>query len=190
MSLPSFIEYLKLEKNYSKHTLGAYEKDIIQLSEFCEQNFEVQSIDEIDYSLIRSWIVSLVDKGIANRSINRKISSLRAYYKFLQKIGKIKKSPLAKHRALKTEKKVEIPFSEMEMENVLSEIPFENDFEGCRDKLIIELLYTAGLRRAELVNLKVKRYRCGDRYDEGAGQEEQGTDTSVAAVLIGFAEGV
>ncbi|RDY58166.1 tyrosine-type recombinase/integrase [Flagellimonas nanhaiensis] len=155
MPVPSFIAYLKLEKNYSKHTLGAYERDIEQFAEFCEQNFEVQSIDDVDYSLIRSWIVSLVDKGVANRSINRKISSLRAYYKFLQKIGEIQKSPLAKHRALKTEKKVEIPFSEMEMEKVLSSIPFEDNFEGCRDKLIIELLYATGLRRTELVNLKL-----------------------------------
>ncbi|MDC6366081.1 MULTISPECIES: tyrosine-type recombinase/integrase [Flavobacteriaceae] len=155
MSLPAFIDYLKLEKNYSKHTIGAYEKDIKEFSKFCEEQFSMTSIQEMDYTIIRSWIVSLVDKGIANRSINRKISSLQAYYRFLQKIGQITISPLAKHRALKTEKKVEVPFSEREMEKILSEIPFSEDFEGKRDRLIIEMLYTAGLRRTELVHLKV-----------------------------------
>ena len=112
----------------------------------------------MDYSIIRSWIVSLVGKQVSNRTVNRKISSLRAYYRFLQKIQQITTSPLAKHKALRTEKKVEVPFSEEEMRMILSEIPFEDDFEGVRDKLIIELLYATGMRRAELVNLKLADY--------------------------------
>ena len=155
MSLPSFIAYLRLEKNYSEHTIGAYERDIEMFAQFCWEHLSMESIDEMDYSIIRNWIVSLVDKGISNRSINRKISSLRAYYRFLQKIGQIKASPLVKHKALKTQKKVEVPFSEEEMEKILSEIPFADDFEGTRDKLIIELLYATGVRRTELVNLKL-----------------------------------
>ncbi|MEX0313222.1 MAG: tyrosine-type recombinase/integrase [Allomuricauda sp.] len=155
MSLPSFISYLRLEKNYSEHTIKAYNKDLKEFSQFCRTDFDLNSIDDVNYSIIRSWIVTLVDNGISNRTINRKISSLRAYYRFLQKIQRITTSPLIKHKALKTEKKVEVPFSENEMEKILSEIPFENDFEGIRDKLIIELLYTTGMRRAELVNLKL-----------------------------------
>ncbi|MEZ4811752.1 MAG: tyrosine-type recombinase/integrase [Allomuricauda sp.] len=155
MSLPSFIAYLRLEKNYSEHTIGAYEKDIETFSQFCREHFSMESIVEMDYSIIRSWIVSLVDSGISNRTVNRKISSLQAYYRFLQKIGQINASPLVKHRALKTNKKIEVPFSEGEMEKILSEIPFADDFEGTRDKLIIELLYATGVRRAELVNLKL-----------------------------------
>jgi len=156
MLLTAFISYLGLEKNYSKHTINAYEKDMIAFSGFCRDNYDTSSIDAVDYSLIRSWIVLLVNNGISNRTINRKIASLKAYYRFLQKIGEISASPLAKHKALKTTKKVEVPFSEKEMEKVLLEIPFGNDFEGARDKLIIDLLYSAGIRRAELVNIKLQ----------------------------------
>lgn len=155
MSVTAFISYLRLEKNYSDHTVRAYQKDIETFAQFCSENHGEEDIVKISYPLIRNWIVELSDHGMSNRSINRKISSLQAYYKFLLKIGDITVSPLVKHRALKTSKKVEVPFSENEMETILSEIPFADDFEGVRDKLIIELLYTTGIRRAELVNLKI-----------------------------------
>ncbi|MDF0708227.1 tyrosine-type recombinase/integrase [Flagellimonas okinawensis] len=156
MSIAAFISYLKLEKNYSDHTVKAYQKDIEVFSEFCRDQHDEDNILGVSYPLVRNWIVALSDTGVSNRTINRKISSLQAYYKFLLKIGEINTSPLVKHRALKTDKKVEVPFSEMEMESVLSEIPFADDFEGVRDKLMIELLYATGMRRAELVNLKLK----------------------------------
>ncbi|MBA4746599.1 MAG: tyrosine-type recombinase/integrase [Muricauda sp.] len=155
MSVSAFISYLRLEKNYSEHTIKAYEKDIDTFSSFCREHHGESNLENISYPLIRNWIVHLSDQGISNRTINRKISSLQAYYKFLLKVGDIVISPLVKHRALKTSKKVEVPFSETEMETILSKIPFDEDFEGERDKLIIELLYTTGMRRAELVNLKV-----------------------------------
>lgn len=104
---------------------------------------------------MRSWIVLLVGQGVSNRSINRKLSSLKSYYKFLLKIGDIQHNPLAKHKALKAEKKIQVPFSEHEMVQVLNAIEYNLDFVGLRDKLIIELLYATGMRRAELVNLKV-----------------------------------
>ena len=155
MSLKAFIDYLQLEKNYSKHTLAAYKKDIDSFIAFCKAEFDVDNIDGIGYNLIRSWIVHLADVGLANRSINRKISSLNAYYNFLQKTGQIVTSPLIKHKALKTKKKVEVPFSEIEMEKVLQQIPFDNDFEGKRDSLMIEMLYATGIRRTELINLEL-----------------------------------
>ncbi|MCK0191298.1 tyrosine-type recombinase/integrase [Arenibacter sp. F20364] len=156
MSIASFISYLSLEKNYSPHTTKAYQNDIIEFENFCKQQFALDDIVQVSYSLIRSWIVALVDSGVSNRSVNRKIASLKAYYKFLMGVGILNVNPLAKHKALKTSKKIEIPFSELEMEDVLSQIPFEDNFEGKRDKLIIELLYTTGMRRAELIGLKVK----------------------------------
>ncbi len=154
-SIPAFIAYLSLEKNYSDHTVKAYKRDIEMFCEYCASEFGVSSIDDVDYVQIRSWIVSLVDLEISNRTINRKIASLKAYYRFLQQIGVVQGNPLAKHQALKTSKKVEVPFSETEMEAVLQQIHFNDDFEGCRDSLIIELLYTTGMRRAEIVNLKL-----------------------------------
>ncbi|WP_396590387.1 tyrosine-type recombinase/integrase [Allomuricauda sp. R78024] len=156
MLIEPFISYLQLEKNYSRHTIKAYEKDVTEFSEFCSIEYNLTSIAEVSYTIVRSWIVFMSNKEVSNRTINRKISSLRAYYRFLQKINQISVSPLVKHKALKTNKKIEVPFSEKEMEKILSEIPFDNDFEGVRDKLIIELLYTTGIRRAELVGLQLK----------------------------------
>lgn len=155
MALDKFISYITLEKNYSIHTANAYEKDIVAFSAFCFSEYDLVEIEDISYAIIRNWIVSLSENGISNRSINRKLASLKAYYKFLQKIGQIESSPLAKHRALKTSKKIEIPFSEIEMESVLSKIAYPENFEGIRDKLIIHILYATGMRRAELINLKL-----------------------------------
>ncbi|MFK7813249.1 MAG: tyrosine-type recombinase/integrase [Maribacter sp.] len=154
-SLDSFISYLSLEKNYSNHTVKAYQRDIEEFTSFCIRDYETATIDDVDYSIIRSWIVSLVNTSISNRSINRKVASLKAFYRFLQRIEMITINPLAKHKALKTSKKIEVPFSELEMQNALQQIAFKDDFEGHRDKLMIELLYTTGIRRAELINLKL-----------------------------------
>ena len=155
MSLEAFQNYLALEKNYSVHTIKAYSRDIENFIGFCQSEFQLEDIVQADYSLIRSWIVQLVGNGLSNRTVNRKVASLIAYYKFLVKIDQIGSNPLARHKSLKTAKKVEIPFSEQEMNNILRLIDYPHDFEGSRDKLIIELLYTTGIRRAELINLKL-----------------------------------
>jgi integrase/recombinase XerC len=155
MSVTSFISYLRLERNYSPHTILAYEGDLRDFLSFCKETYGLNSIDTVPYGIVRNWIVQLVEANISNRSVNRKVASLKAYYKFLLKTEKISASPLAKHKALKTSKKVEVPFSEAEMERMLKEMPFEPGFEGVRDKLIIELLYTTGIRRAELIGLKM-----------------------------------
>ena len=158
MSLASFQNYLSLEKNYSSHTVKAYTRDIQAFESYCLSEFQLANITKVEYNLIRSWIVELVGEGLSNRTVNRKISSLIAYYKFLVKIEEIKINPLAKHKSLKTPKKVEIPFSEQEMNQILQQIEYTDDFEGSRDQLTIELLYTTGIRRAELINLRLKDF--------------------------------
>ena len=155
MSVPAFLDYLTLEKKYSAHTCRAYQKDIQEFEAFCQAEFNLDDLAKADYSLIRSWIVALLEKKVSNRTVNRKIASLKAFYKFLVKTGRIPHSPLARHKALKTPKKVEVPFSEKEMDLLFKEIPFEPGFEGTRDKLIIELFYTTGMRRSELIELKL-----------------------------------
>ena len=155
MPFTSFLDYLNLEKNYSKHTLIAYHKDLLGFREFALSEFDFSEINNVSYAIIRSWIVKLVGDGVSNRTINRKISSLRTYYKFLLKIGDIKVSPLLKHKVLKTTKKLQVPFSEKEIENVLEMLKAENSFLGLRNKLIVELFYSTGMRRGELVNLKL-----------------------------------
>ncbi|WP_323789505.1 tyrosine-type recombinase/integrase [Psychroserpens sp.] len=155
MSLQSFSDYLLLEKNYSQLTLKAYLKDIQDFSEFNVSEYDSKSITNANYQQIRSWIILLVDSGISNRSINRKVSSLNTYYKFLLKIEEIEVNPLTKHKALKTSKKIQVPFSEQEIKTVLQELNFDTDFEGLRNRSIIELFYATGIRRIELVQLKL-----------------------------------
>ncbi|MFK7781128.1 tyrosine-type recombinase/integrase [Psychroserpens sp.] len=155
MSLQSFSDYLLLEKNYSQLTLKAYLKDISDFSDYIHSEYNSKSITNANYQQIRSWIIILVDKGISNRSINRKISSLNSYYKFLLKIEEIDINPLTKHKALKTSKKIQVPFSEQEIQTVLQELNFATDYEGLRNRLIIELFYATGIRRIELVQLRL-----------------------------------
>jgi len=155
MTFKSFKDYLLLEKNYSTHTVKAYMVDLENFSDFIGREFQQSDIQDANYSQIRSWIIKLVDDGISNRSINRKTSALNSYYKFLLKIGDISINPLTQHKALKTSKKVQIPFSEKEIAQVLEAVNFDQSYEGVRDKLIIELFYSTGIRRIELVQLKL-----------------------------------
>jgi len=150
----AFRDYLEKEKNYSRHTVLAYWKDLEAFEDFLLLEFEQENLLEVNYSQIRSWIVSLVDGGVSNVSVNRKISSLKSFYKFMMKVKQIELNPLLKHKALKTPKKIQIPFSEKELDAVLNHLQFPEGFEGVRDKLIIDLFYSTGIRRTELIHLK------------------------------------
>jgi integrase/recombinase XerC len=151
-----FHDYLLLEKNYSQHTVTAYLNDIGFFESFLSSEYDDDNLITVNYNQIRSWIVSLSDDGISNSSINRKISSLKSFYKFLLKTKQIGASPLLKHKALKSPKKIQIPFSEKELDMVLNHITYKEGFEGTRDKLIVDLFYTTGIRRTELINLKIQ----------------------------------
>ena len=155
MLVQKFIDYLLLEKKYSQHTVVAYQKDIETFQTFLFKEFSDSEVSKANYSQIRSWIVQLVDSQITNRTINRKISSLNSYYKFLLKIQSIESNPLVKHKALKVSKKIQIPFSEVEVNTVLNSIHTDT-FKDLRDKLIVELFYSTGMRRIELVQLQLQ----------------------------------
>ena len=155
-NLKSFQDYLQLEKKYSLHTVNAYVNDLLFFQQFLKSNFDTDALETVNYSMIRSWIVSMIDSGISNNSVNRKISSLKAFYKFLLKTKQIENSPLLKHKSLKTPKKLQIPFSEKELDNVLNLLKYTDGFEGVRDKLIIDLFYTTGIRRTELIHLRLQ----------------------------------
>jgi integrase/recombinase XerC len=152
-NLKAYQDYLVKEKNYSPLTVRAYLDDILSFKEYLQD--QSISLEEVIYPNIRSWIVTLVEHNISTTSVNRKISALKSYYKFLLKIKQITVNPLLKHKSLKTAKKVQIPFSEKEMKAVFSENDYPNDFEGIRNQFVIELFYTTGIRRAELINLKM-----------------------------------
>lgn len=157
-NLAAFHDYLLLQKKYSVHTVKAYLRDIQEFELFNKFHFEQDAIDFVAYPQIRSWIVALVDQSIANATINRKISSLKSYFKFLLRIKQIEQSPLLKHKALKSPTKIQIPFSEKEVDLVLNQLVYPEGYEGLRDKLIIDIFYTTGIRRAELIGLKIQSF--------------------------------
>ena len=156
MEFSSFLDYLQLEKKYSQKTIIAYKNDLESFQDFNHNKFDQKNIMGVNYSQIRTWVVSLVADKISNTSINRKISALNSYYKFLLKTGDIKINPLNEHKALKTKSTIQLPFSETEISSVLNPLNFDKSFEGCRDYLILELLYTTGIRRQELIDLKIQ----------------------------------
>ncbi len=153
MHIESFLEYLLHERNYSLNTVKAYRIDLEALASFCSNMYQIDSIDKLEYNIIRSWIVKLVESNVSNRSVNRKVSSLKSYYKYLQEIEVISINPLSKHKSLKTKKEPQIPFSMKEVREVLLNLE-EESFETVRDKLIIDMLFSTGIRRIELINLK------------------------------------
>jgi len=152
----AFRDYLLLEKKYSPHTVGAYLNDIVSFESFVVESFDQDNIDAVNYGQVRSWIVFLVDQNISNVSVNRKMASLKAFYKFLLKTKQIEINPMLKHKALKTPKVVQVPFSEKELKDLLIQIEVPVGFEEVRDKLIVEMFYITGMRRAELIHLEIK----------------------------------
>ena len=154
MLIEKFLDYLQLEKNYSSNTLSAYKRDLIQYNKFIIENNGNLEIENADYKIIRSWIVSMVNSNISNRSINRKVSSLKSFYKFLIKTDTIKSSPLKAHSPLKQSKKIQVPFSQEEINSLLDSDFFNNDYKGVLQKSIIAFFYFTGVRRIELINIK------------------------------------
>ena len=148
-----FLDYVLLEKNYSPHTILAYKNDLKNFSTFSHKEFNISSLAKIEYYVIRAWIISLIEEGISNRSINRKLSTLRSFYGFLLKTSSIEFSPMLEHRPLKIEKKIHIPFSEDEIFAVLKSDFFSSDFKGILEKTIIYILYFTGTRRNEIIEL-------------------------------------
>ena len=154
MSIDRFLDYISHEKKYSPHTCVAYQKNLTDFRDFCEFKFDIKQIDQVDYSQIRAWIISLVEKKNTNRTVNRKISVLRSYYKFLLRTETISTTPLKLHRPLKISKKVNVPFSTDEIDRLLNSDLFSTNYEGTLQKTIISLFYYTGIRRQELIDLK------------------------------------
>jgi len=162
-----------LKKNILLIPIEAYRNDLNVFSRFLTDEFDVNNINNTNYSYVRSWIVDLVNKGISNRSINRKITSLNSYFKFILKIGLINENPITNHKALKTQKKIQLPFSENEMSNVLDLDNFEDNFTGVRDRLIIDLFYTTGIRRIELIQLMISDININNKHIKVLGKRNK-----------------
>ena len=150
--IKSFLRYLQFEKRYSEHTVIAYAADLEQFSVFLAQ--EGLDIEAADYPSIRLWVISLVEDGLHAATINRKMASLRSFYKFLLKRELITQDPSQRLQALKTPKRLPEFLQEKDIIQLFDHHEFANDFFGLRDKLILELLYGTGMRRAELIGLQ------------------------------------
>lgn len=153
--ISEFCDYLSHQKRYSTHTVNAYRQDLEQFSQFILSDFHTTSYKEVNSSMIRSWMVQMIEKDISTRTINRKISTLKSYTKYLLKKNIIEVSPLLKVVTPKTSKRLPVFVSESETTNLFKEIDFPSDYEGTRDNLILELLYATGIRLIELVNLEI-----------------------------------
>ena len=155
MLIDSFLDYLRYERNYSNYTIEAYSKDLRQFEEYVKLNKEsIFVTGDVDADLVRSWIVSLMDEKISPVSVNRKLSSLKSFFKFLMKQGSISVNPLRLITGPKTKKPLPYFVRDKEMELLLDGDGFDEDFEGVRDRLILEMLYDTGIRRSELIGIQ------------------------------------
>ena len=182
--ISAFITYLTLEKKYSKHTITAYQNDLMSFRIFCESAFDQNEIRTVHYPQIRSWIVDLVGQGVSNNTINRKISSLKSFYKFLQKTKQIDLNPLIKHKALKVEKRIQTPFSQLEISKVITHLEEKDDFVSVRNLLIVELLYSTGMRRGELISIQLSDVALSDKLIKVIGKRNKERFVPLLASVI------
>lgn len=156
MQQEKFINYLSSEKRFSVHTITSYANDVNQFALFLSTEYQITSdISDVNFQIVRSWIASLLEHGVAPRSVNRKISTLKTYFKFLIREGIISESPMLKVVAPKSKKRLPVFVEENQIELLLNEVEFDDGFIGERDKLIIELFYITGIRLSELINIKI-----------------------------------
>lgn len=149
-----FLSYLNLQKRFSSLTSKNYAIDLNQFFSFLDTEISNYSLSDITYQHIRSFIASLMDKGISPVSINRKLSSLKSFFKYLVKNQQITVNPTQKIQGPKMPKRLPVFVDEIQIDKIFSQMHFNEGFEGIRDKLIIDVLYQTGLRRSEMINLK------------------------------------
>ena len=162
MHKEKFLHYLKHEKRYSVHTLLSYSTDLKQFTNFLSSEFSVKSIRKVNFQLVRSWIAKLLNENISARSVNRKITTLKTYFRFLIREDIINQSPMQKIISPKTSKRLPVFVEQVKMEQLLNEIDFGVGFLAQRDRLILELFYFTGIRLSELINLKNKDINYSD----------------------------
>ena len=152
--IQQFLNYISLEKRHSAHTLTSYQNDLSQFQAFLQETYELQELATVDYQMIRSWVIQLSEQKLKATSINRKIATLKSFYKFLQKKELISQNPTLRIKPLKTPKRIPTFVEEQQMDLLLDKLHFEQDFVGQRDKMVLEILYNTGIREAELLGLK------------------------------------
>jgi len=153
--IETFLKYLSSEKRYSAHTIQAYRKDLDQLSAFLSSEFEIHDLGEVKHTHLRGWIVNLMEGSVAAKTANRKIATLKSFFKFLLAREYVEINPASQLKPLKAEKELPSFVKETEITDLLDKVEFSDDFSGSRDKLLLELFYATGIRLAELEGLKI-----------------------------------
>lgn len=154
MLIDSFLHYLRYERNYSIYTIEAYSKDLEQFGEYVKAEIGLFDPVQIDSDIVRNWIVFLLEQKISPVSVNRKLSSLKSFFKFLMRRGEISANPLRLVAGPKTKKPLPYFIKDNELEALLDGDGFDEDFEGVRNRLILEMFYDTGMRRSELIGVK------------------------------------
>jgi len=150
----AFLNYLQYEKRYSPHTLVAYKTDLFQFNDYVIEQYE-SSLFLVGSTTIRSWMMTVIELGCSKRSLNRKLTSLRQFYKYSLRNDLISADPMSRVVSMKVNKLIPSFLSKEEMNNLLEKIEFPNDYEAQRDKVILEMFYSTGIRLSELINLKI-----------------------------------
>ena len=151
----NFLQYLEYEKRYSSHTVVSYKTDLTQFHLFLKSEFDIEDIAEVTHHIIRNWISLLLDSGLTSRTVNRKITTLKSYFKYLLQESVLTENPTRKIISPKNSKKLPVFIEKSKMDQLLNEIKFPDTFEGIRDKLIIDLFYMTGMRLSELLSVSV-----------------------------------
>ena len=152
----SFLDYLRFEKNYSEKTIVSYGIDLTKFEEYFKGKDEKVDFTTVDADLVRGWVMNLMENGYTSASVNRKLSSLRSFYRFLLKKGVIEEDPMLKIIGPKNKKPLPVFLKEREMDRLLDDVPFKEDFTGCRDRMVLEMFYATGMRLSELIGLDDK----------------------------------
>ncbi len=154
MYLDSFIQYLRYEKRYSPHSIKAYQNDLLQFQKFLEEQYELREIQAVESLHIRSWVVQLLQTALAPSSVHRKISSLKSFYKFLRQKGQLEHNPFQGLSLPKKGEQLPVFVEEKKLAQLFERQHFPDGFEGLRDYMLLDLLYSTGMRRAELIALQ------------------------------------
>ena len=173
MLIDSFLDYLRLERNYSEKTIVSYGTDLREFEGYLKETEAELEILEAHADHVRNWIINLMDNGRAETSVNRKLSSLRSFYRFLLRKKWITVNPMAKIASLKKKKPLPSFVREKDMNRLLDEIPFSDGFEGCRDRMILEMFYATGMRLSELIGLNEVDVDCSAKLIKVLGKRNK-----------------
>ncbi len=180
----SFLKYIAFEKRFSNHTVISYQKDLEQFSNYISVQFNTSALNDTTQLMVRSWVLSLMDSGLSPRSVNRKIASLRAYFKFALKREEIQKNPMEKVKLLKVQKDLPGFADEKQFAQVLDNAEFEDE----QDRIIIELLYGTGIRLAELLGLRYSSFNSHEQTIKVLGKRNKERVIPLAKPLVQIIE--